>query len=137
MNRLGTSTANPRKLGSWKDLERSRSYGGFGAYFVRVAGRCSWFNSKTLLPLLPAAILPLRNSLRTPWLQKDGRVNFVQGERQQISIELCMDNAWHFSFLERCGELATSFTSPTHSTGFTPGKQVWQGSGHETPACPT
>ena len=103
---------------------------------MRVAGRCSWFNSKTLLPLLPAAILPLRNSLRTPWLQKDGRVNFVQGERQQISIKLYMDNAWHFSFLERCGELATSFTSPTHSTGFTPGKQVWQGSGHETPACP-
>jgi len=47
-----------------------------------------------------------------------------------------MDNAWHFSFLERCGELATGFTSPTHSTGLTPGKQVWQGSGHETPHAP-
>ena len=61
--------------GSWKDLDR------FGkipklwrawAFFVLVAGRCSWFNSKTLLPLLPAAILPSRNAWPTPWLQKDG-----------------------------------------------------------------
>ena len=32
--------------------------------------------------------------------------------------------------------LGTSFASPTQSTGFTGGKQVWQGSGHETLACP-
>jgi hypothetical protein len=77
----GDKHSQPKEAGKiWKDLERSRSYGGFGAYFVLVAGRCSWFNSKTLLPLLPAAILPLRNALRTPWLQKDGRVNFVQGK---------------------------------------------------------